>query len=217
MGSGRYQRPTAIERFEAKVDRSMGIDACHPWHGTIDKKTGYGLFWFEGRNVLAHRFAFTFDGEPIPDGKQVRHSCDNSPCVNKAHLLTGTQADNMQDRIMHGAGYARGVLHPRARLTEDLIQRAAELRRKRQSWYQIATTLGVERSTIARAVQHQGGLWAHVDVGKVPRHIITNELLQQALASHDEGQSWRAIERELGVRRQSLAYALRTRGSGLRR
>jgi hypothetical protein len=39
---------------------------------------------------------------PIPDGSDVRHDCDNPPCVNPDHLRTGTRSDNMQDCVQRG-------------------------------------------------------------------------------------------------------------------
>jgi hypothetical protein len=39
---------------------------------------------------------------PIAEGVVIRHSCDNRPCCEPLHLLSGTHADNVQDRVARG-------------------------------------------------------------------------------------------------------------------
>lgn len=100
-----------LERYEEKVDRSGGPDACHPWMaGRLP--TGYGRFSYGGKDVYAHRWAYENYVGPIPEGLQVLHHCDNPPCVNPAHLWLGTHADNHADKVAKGR-QARGkrVVH----------------------------------------------------------------------------------------------------------
>ncbi len=56
---------------------------------------------------MVHRLAYeAYYAEPIPDGLQVNHHCDNPACFNPKHLYLGTQLQNMQDRLER-TGYER--------------------------------------------------------------------------------------------------------------
>lgn len=101
-------RPREVTRFWSKVDRSGGEGACWPWTGAR-KRSGYGNFFLRyGRRgtktifLIAHRAAYIVTHGPISADQVVRHTCDNPPCCNPAHLLLGTQADNIQDAIGRG-------------------------------------------------------------------------------------------------------------------
>jgi hypothetical protein len=72
---------------------------CLPWAGRRDED-GYGHF---GKSGSAHRLAWEdANGQRIPPGLVVMHTCDNPPCINPAHLVLGAIADNNRDRHAKG-------------------------------------------------------------------------------------------------------------------
>ena len=87
------RRPTAEERFWAKVQKT---DGCWLWTARTDK--GYGMFWRGDREVRAHRFAYEQLVEPIPAGLELdhRHTCPKH-CVNPEHLRPATHQQNSQN------------------------------------------------------------------------------------------------------------------------
>ena len=68
----------------------------------------YAYYTIGAVDVLAHRVAYEAWVGPIPEGQIVRHECDNPPCINPAHLMLGTHADNAADRDIRGRAQ---VLH----------------------------------------------------------------------------------------------------------
>jgi hypothetical protein len=84
---------------------------CWEWKGHRNDQ-GYGLFtakkygYFAAR---AHRVVFEhMRGEEIPQDLVLRHRCDNPPCVNPAHLIPGTKADNTADMMERGRHFKHG-------------------------------------------------------------------------------------------------------------
>jgi hypothetical protein len=156
------RRPTAAERYWAKVDK-RGPNECWLWTGALNEH-GYGVFNPDGRHsgptVKAHRFVLGLT-DPRLSKLLIRHSCDNPPCVNPAHLSTGSHADNAADMVSRQR-QARGSRAGMAKLTEkqvaEILLRASagELQRI------IAAEYEVSRPTISRIVNRKG--WRHVRV-----------------------------------------------------
>ena len=93
-------------RFEEKVDKGKPDD-CWEWNAARDA-SGYGAFKLKGEKVGAHRVAWMLaNKEPIPEGEQVMHSCDNPACCNPKHLRLGSHSDNMADAGAKGRLYAQ--------------------------------------------------------------------------------------------------------------
>lgn len=107
------------DRFNEKVDRSGGPDACWPWTGSRNDRN-YGQIG-RGSDVLkTHRVAYELVNGPIPAAvghhgtMLVLHRCDNPPCCNPAHLRLGTPKANTDDMIAKSRGHWQPSrpLHP---------------------------------------------------------------------------------------------------------
>lgn len=84
-------------RFWLKVDIKSDSEC---WEFKPQREGGYGDFKMGGKCVAAHRFAYWLaNGQPEEMPQIVRHKCDNPPCCNPHHLVGGTHADNVKDRV----------------------------------------------------------------------------------------------------------------------
>ena len=87
------------------------LGPCWVWTGPCDEQ-GYGLFYYQDetgrmRRTRAHRWLLGhLRGKPLTRdvvGKEDGcHHCDNPPCVNPAHLYTGTRKQNIADAVARG-------------------------------------------------------------------------------------------------------------------
>lgn len=98
------------ERFWPKVDKRCS-DECWVWRGGRYSR-GYGRFFLAGKSARAHRIAWQLaNGEAVPAGMIVCHSCDNPPCVNPSHLWLGTGTDNYADMVQKGRHWQQRKTH----------------------------------------------------------------------------------------------------------
>jgi len=101
-------RPTADERFWAKVDKT---DGC--WNWTASTVNGYGSFWvaWPKESTLAHCYAYRRLVGVIPEGLRLDHICRNPRCVRPSHLRLATAKQNSEHVSLSRANTsgARGV------------------------------------------------------------------------------------------------------------
>lgn len=78
--------------------------------GGIDPSTGYGRLTVGGVRWRAHRYAWTVERGPIPDGLVVHHVCGNKLCVNPSHMELVTPGEHIL-RPDSTAGRERAKTH----------------------------------------------------------------------------------------------------------
>lgn len=147
-----------INKVKWEVDRLTGC-----WNIKTGKDNGEGYFYIsyqidrntkgvrgsiKGKRMGAHRMAYIVFNGRIPNGKCVRHTCDNRSCVNPEHLIIGTKKDNSSDMVARGRSYKRKERGgARQKLTSQQI---VEIKKSPISSYQLAKIYPVSSTHIRR-------------------------------------------------------------------
>lgn len=157
-GDVHYKPKSARDRFWSRVDRSR---KCWIWTGAVSH-SGYGAACLDGRQMSAHRIAYTLHHGPIPDGMLVCHTCDNKLCTNPKHLFIGTTMDNMADKMNKGRhDCARGEKQAFSKLSQADVVLIRDRARKGEKQARLAEEFGVMQNTINRIVNRKR--WKHVE------------------------------------------------------
>jgi hypothetical protein len=100
-----------IDKFWGKIIFPEDeVNDCWEYNGFKDRDS-YGDFKASGKTIRANRFSFMIHNPDINiDGLIIRHSCHNPGCVNPKHLSSGTQQDNINDKL-EASRQAKGENH----------------------------------------------------------------------------------------------------------
>lgn len=143
-------------RFLSKVAEMPS--GCHEWQAA--KLGKYGSFTVDGSAKIASRWLWEHLHGPIPEDLQVRHKCDNPPCVNPEHLELGTRLDNSRDMVERGRSL-RGERSHTAKLTAaDVLEIRELVARGDQTKTAIARAYGTTRQNVTHIVNSFS--WKHV-------------------------------------------------------
>jgi hypothetical protein len=150
---------------------------CWEWKAGKDWD-GYGSFKVKingkPRSVRAHRVSFILSGGALNPGDLLLHSCDNPSCVNPRHLMPGTCAENMRQKVDRGrVNLQNGEKNPANKLTDDLVRQILAVLAEPNPPTQmaIARRFGVSQMTISFLLQ--GKTWRHIkrpfEIGSIKR------------------------------------------------
>lgn len=194
--------------FRKYADRikTGAADECWPWIGS-HVSAGYGNFTRDGKVIYAHRASFeAANGIGSAVGWVIRHTCDNKPCVNPKHLLSGTHKDNNHD------AWERGQLKPlkgeaasRAILTDKIVLAArTEVSAGTASIAELARKHGVAHGVMHAAVT--GESWQHLEGAAAQPGYQRGEKRHNAILSAADV---RDIRRRLEAGERGMDLALR--------
>ncbi len=145
---------------------SVGKPVAWEWQG--DCKTcishqpdrdGYVRIMRDRRNVYLHRLVWEAHNGKIPNGKLIRHSCDNPSCMNLNHLILGTPADNMADMVSRGRSL-KGENHNLSKLRDSDVKKIRRLRSSGSSLQFIADLFSISITKVSRISNRK--TWRHI-------------------------------------------------------
>lgn len=137
------------------------VTGCWDWIRGKNSE-GYGQLWFEGKMTKAHRFSYERVNGKILPGMLVRHTCDNTGCVNPLHLLIGTDADNTKDKVERGRlRFPVGERAHFAKITSGDVQRIRDISRVGNvSQKEIAIYFAIDQTNVSLIANKKS--WKHV-------------------------------------------------------
>lgn len=132
--------------FAAAV-KALGEGPCIEWPGSR-KPTGYATWHRKGQPERLTRAVWEATDGPAPESQEVRHTCDNPPCIRRGHLVLGSHAQNMADMVQRGRE-ARGERNGRSTLFDDDVDEIRRLKAEGWSHRQVAARFGINRATVS--------------------------------------------------------------------
>ena len=144
------------------------VSGCWNWTKRRDKY-GYGKISLKRKQKAATgnitqtsetviRVVYTMFKGSIGAGLVVRHTCDNSSCINPDHLIIGTPKDNTQDAVKQ-LRHVHGTRHHLCVLDEDKV-RSIRLLLPSTSDTDIADMYGISPGNVWFI--RRGRIWKHV-------------------------------------------------------
>lgn len=195
------------ERFAEKYVINPETN-CWEWTGA-KVAGGYGMLGrYHGSGVLAHRFSYEMHFGPVPEGQIVRHSCDNPACVNPSHLMLGTHAENMRDMVHKGRRIGRGS---GTSLSNEQLLRLKDMVEHGHTQREIATVLGVNRSTVQRVfARSEVRVTVEISLPSTDRKkqnsrvYLTDEQRAEAIRMLADGERVMTVAKAFGVDRKTI-------------
>jgi len=121
------------------------------WHWIDGSTAGYGMFRYEGTQILVHRLAYHLYYGIKDETSEICHTCNNTLCCNPHHLFEGTHRDTMKNKVIKGR-------QPSKLTNEEVYE--IKYNHPGTSMYRIAENYNVKQSTIWNIINNK--TWRHI-------------------------------------------------------
>jgi len=140
------------------LPETLDENKCLEWIGWI-QKDGYGGLSYNGKILKAHRVSYEiYHSEPLGN-LHCLHRCDNRKCVNPLHLFSGTNLDNIRDKVQKGRCYTgnqKGEHNGASKLTDNQVRQIRKLRiLEKYTTTKLGEMYNVHRSTISYIINNK--------------------------------------------------------------
>lgn len=146
-----------LTKFLTKIDRVPS--GCWEWRGHVGSH-GYGNFWYEGKLWRAHRFAYNFLEDTLPDDPKIYlcHLCNNTLCVNPEHLRLGDAKINYNHAIECGRVHHKDQRYGRKSTTGRELPKGILWEPSRKRW-KVHIRVGNKRYQARKRTLEEAILW----------------------------------------------------------
>ena len=147
-----------LEKFNRNLPSLLCDRQCWEWQGCIDSY-GYGVFYYKGKTYKSHRLMYEIHySEPL-NNLHCLHKCDNPRCVNPSHLFSGTNLDNIKDKVSKGrchTGNQKGEMNGASKLTDvNVLEIRMLYNTMNYTIYKLSEMYNVSRSNISYIVNNK--------------------------------------------------------------
>ena len=147
---------TLIEAYQHLLDTCVEDNGCKLITYGHPVSIGYRRIRAEGRDWYIHELSYFFHHGKMPKGLVHRHTCHRPNCFEPTHIIAGTHADNVADKVRAGRSQ-KGVGHYKAVLTEDDVR---AIRKSDLNLGELSRLYGISRGGILKIRRRES--WKHV-------------------------------------------------------
>lgn len=131
-----------------EITWAVDSKGCHVCTSHKPGSSDYPIIERLGRRGHMHRLLYEQRHGLLASGVVVRHTCDNRMCINDEHLIPGSQADNVRDKVERGRGYApKWDERSDTKLSDKDVE---AIRSSRDSQASLAKRFRINQSTVSR-------------------------------------------------------------------